>query len=360
MKTILVSLVSDQTIPNVQLIKEKIVDGYLFITTETMEKKGVSDWIINASGIEGKEIKKINVDPFDYDLIVKEVGSQINDTDLYLVNLTGGTKLMSLAINDLFKSVNSELFYLSGKSNYVKLFPDKIKPFFKFKSTLSLEEYLKSYGFNINSKSEPEVLFEITEKLFNYYLHSFSKETDILPLTQLLSKRGKKIAALTDFPEISPFLNRIGFKPFSENCLSKAETKYLTGDWFEEYFFHLIKNLNPSKVSDIGTGWFIEKNGVTNEFDILFIHNDNLHLIECKTFIWKDIEEKKSIIAETIYKADSLKNKLGLFANTSIVTLSELTSPLLKEHLERAKESRVNVYGKEDLLDLTQLFNKLI
>lgn len=41
MKTLLISLVSDQTLPNVQLIKEfkKEVTDYLFISTEKMEKR---------------------------------------------------------------------------------------------------------------------------------------------------------------------------------------------------------------------------------------------------------------------------------------------------------------------------------
>lgn len=42
-KTILISLISDQTLPNIQLIKEvKVINNdcdYLMITTESMEKK---------------------------------------------------------------------------------------------------------------------------------------------------------------------------------------------------------------------------------------------------------------------------------------------------------------------------------
>jgi hypothetical protein len=40
MKTILVSLISDQTIPNLQFIKEKQVDEYIFLTTKVMIKQG--------------------------------------------------------------------------------------------------------------------------------------------------------------------------------------------------------------------------------------------------------------------------------------------------------------------------------
>ena len=102
------------------------------------------------------------------------------------------------------------------------------------------------------------------------------------------------------------------------------------------------------------------KNGIPNEFDILYIIEDQLNIIECKTFIWKDSEETQTIIGETIYKADSLKNKLGLFAKTSIVTLSDLSSSRLKEHLQRAKENRVAVYGKADLLNIKETIKNLL
>jgi hypothetical protein len=37
MANILVSLISDQAIPNLEMIKEKPVDAYLFILTEQMK-----------------------------------------------------------------------------------------------------------------------------------------------------------------------------------------------------------------------------------------------------------------------------------------------------------------------------------
>lgn len=360
MKKILVSLVGNETIPNVQFIKQQKVDSYLFVTTEQMEYKGISDWIIDATGIEHQEIKKIIVDPFDYDSIIHSIKSNIDNDTFYIVNLTGGTKLMSLSISDFFKTLNAELFYLTGECKFVCLYPQIKKSIKNIDKKLTLEEYLKAYGFKINSKSEPFVPLKVTQQIFNYFLNSFSKETDILPLQLLFFNRGKNISNLSDFTELVLFLNRIGYTPVSDNVLNKKETKYLTGDWFEEYLYFQIKQLESSSISDIGTGWVIEKNGVNNEFDILYLYNDNLRLIECKTSIWLDVDEKKSIINDSIYKADSLKNKLGLFANVSIVTLSDLTSLKLKSNIERALDSKIKVYGKDDFDEINQLLNKLI
>ena len=360
MKTTLISLISDQTIPNVQFIKEKNdVDNYIFITSEDMERKGVTDWIINACNLNDKRISRIIVNPFSFDDIHSKTVAVLNDDDRYLVNLTGGTKIMSLAINDLLRDFNTEMFYLTGNKNYIKIFPGRNKPVFQLTEPLKIKDYLAAYGFEITT-STPTIPFEVTEKIAHYFLTSFNKETDVAPLSYLFSKRDKNIKSLSEQDGLKDYLDRIGYTTIVSDKLNKLETKYLTGDWYEEYIYQLILNQKDQNISDVATGCILMKNGVRNEYDILYLQNDNLKIIECKTFIWSNAEETKTIISDTIYKADSLKNKLGLFANTSIVTLSELTSTRLKDHLERAKENRINVLGKESFKSTELLLSKLI
>jgi hypothetical protein len=80
-----------------------------------------------------------------------------------------------------------------------------------------------------------------------------------------------------------------------------------------------------------------------------------LHILECKSSIYTNIDNTKNLISETIYKADSLRNKFGLFANTAIVTVSDLSSEKLESHLNRANASKVKVKGKQDFIDGTVL-----
>ncbi len=360
MKSILVSLISDQTIPNVQFIKEMIADEYLFITTEAMEKKGVLNWVLKATNIDLDKIHVITVAPFSYDDVYEVVEKSIQKDRKYLVNLTGGTKIMSLAVNDVFKSLNAEMYYIIGNKNYLKISPGNKAPILKLEKSISLSEYLIACGFEIKKQNDAEFSFETSAKIFHYFLNSFDKTKDLLPLSFLFSKRGKNVELIDQVEDLTEFLNRIGFETEKLNQLSKKETKYLTGDWFEEYFYYQLKELKSIQKEGIGTGWTIVKNGIPNEFDILYINEDQLNIIECKTFIWKDSEETQTIIGETIYKADSLKNKLGLFAKTSIVTLSDLSSSRLKEHLQRAKENKVAVYGKTELLDIEETIKKLL
>ena len=359
MKTILVSLISDQTIPNVQFIKEKIVDEYLFISSEAMEKKGILNWILKATNLDLEKIQVLTVSPFSYDDVYEVLEKSIQKDTKYLVNLTGGTKIMSLAVNDFFKSLNAEMYYLIGNKSYIKISPGIKTPILDLKKKISLSEYLIACGFEIKKQSDAEFSFETSTKIFHYFLNSFDKTKDILPLSFLYSKRGKNIESVNQIEYLTEYLKRIGFETEKSNQLSKKETKYLTGDWFEEYFYHQLKQLKSIQIDGVGTGWTIVKNGIPNEFDILFITEDQLNIIECKTFIWKDSEETQTIIGETIYKADSLKNKLGLFAKTSIVTLSDLSSSRLKDHLQRAQENKISIYGKTELLQLNNTLKKL-
>ena len=360
MKTVLVSLLSDQTIPNVQFIKEKLVDEYLFISTEEMEKKGILNWISKATNIEPDKLKKIIVSPFSYDEVYSEIEKVLDFSVKYIVNLTGGTKIMTLAVNDVFKSHNAEMYYLIGNKNYLKISPGIKAPILKLEKNISLSEYLIACGFEIEKQSAAEFSFEASNSLFHYFLNSFNKEVDLNILNSLRENyRGKNLANISEIEGLKGFIERVGFFPSKENYLNKKETKYLTGDWFEEYVYHQLNKLKSIKNDAIGTGWAVVKNGIMNEFDILYVIDDKLNIIECKTFIWKDSEETKTIIGETIYKADSLKNKLGLFANTSIITLSDLSSIQLKKHLERAKVNNIDIYGKTDLLQLDVTLKKL-
>jgi uncharacterized protein YuzE len=349
MKTILVSLISDQTIPNLQLIKEKNVDGYLFVSTEAMNKKGTLEWLLLASKIdETKPVTVINVNAFSYDDIEAQLSAAVNDEDHYIVNLTGGTKIMSLAVNDFFKDINAEMYYLTGANDYIKIFPGRTKPTFELQTKITLEEYLVAYGFSIGAKSTPIKPIVTTKNILDYFLDKITKE-DFLVLENVrvnFRSKKKKINDLEKIAGLKELMERLQFDFVTPNCLNENEVKYLTGEWLEEYVYHVVKEKYNLSDDQIGMGWFIEKETVKNEFDVLYIQNNQIKTIECKTSIYLDLEEKRTIIGETIYKSDSLKNKFGLFASTTILTASDLKN-VKQNDLNRADANRIKVLGKE-------------
>ena len=126
--------------------------------------------------------------------------------------------------------------------------------------------------------------------------------------------------SMIPIPNLSRFLNYIKFIPSEKGVLQHHELDYLTGGWFEEYVYYLIKQcVNPD---DIAIGVRID--GCTeirhdNELDVCFIKNNQLFVIECKSGI-----SSESMFNEIVYKVSALKEVLlGLDCHSYIFSLKK-------------------------------------
>ena len=126
--------------------------------------------------------------------------------------------------------------------------------------------------------------------------------------------------SMVPIPNLSKFLNYIQFTPAEKGILQHHELDYLTGGWFEEYVYYLIKNnIHPD---DMAIGVHID--GITeikhnNELDVCFIKNNQLYVIECKSGIASD-----SMFNEIVYKVSALKEVLlGVACHSYIFSLKK-------------------------------------
>lgn len=359
MKTLLISLVSDQTVPNVQLINEfkNEYTDYQFITTKAMEAKGCRKWIEAAAKISCKG-EPIEVNEFSYDDIQQKLNSF--DFSIYeklIINLTGGTKVMTLAAHDFFKDEEgAHIYYVTGiDKKYIKVFPGKRKVEFKINYSLSVEEYLIAYGFNVKKSEVSQVNKDVTEKIFSMYIDkSIYNYWETINQLRSFRSKGVKSDAMND--NISELINRMGLIPQKSGVLNAEEVKFMTGEWFEQYIYNKVKEdfgLDESKIlmgvklnkevkdnESITVKKLLQTDDVQqakpdNEIDVIFMFNGNIYIIECKSSIIdvKEVEIEKNgqitkkmkednILGETIYKSDSIKNKFGLFAKSYICTLT--------------------------------------
>jgi hypothetical protein len=353
MSTVLVSLVSDQTIPNIEFIREKAgeTDQYLFISTRAMEQRGIKQWILDTVKIpDNKPVHVIEVDPFSFSDIEQKLQSGTEDEDKYLVNLTGGTKVMSLAVYEFFKGMNAEMYYLIGNGKIMKVHPGKNRQSTDINSRITLRDYFTAYGFIIRKVGKPLTSNSASlSQMLDYHLNKFDDNIDARPLSEIRNNRGRVNMPLTR--DVLEYLNRIGYTPKQDEILDEEEIKFLTGEWLEEYFYHLIRDSFNISTDNLGLGLNIVKNNKPNELDVVLINNNRIFIFECKTSIYTNKERKENILANTIYKSDSLRNKFGLLATTTIVTLSDLNHERLKDHLGRAEASNVNFIGHADFVN---------
>jgi hypothetical protein len=369
MSQVLVSLVSKQTIPNVLFIKEmedKLkgdIEKYVFITTELMEKKGKTDSIISATHIPREKTRIIKVIEDSMENIENQLRNfaknELHDEDKCIINLTGGTKIMSIGIYTFFKERESIIYYLPiGKNIYKQIFPYREEKDNILDYRISLNNYLKSYGIHSHYRNELLKEKEYTRKFYRAFLQN---DLDPESIERLRKERNRKKVLLAE--EMKLFLEEIQFELENEKFINKKEINYITGGWFEEYGYSLVREYIPLKDDEIGLTVHISHDGTQNEFDIVIVHENVLTIIECKTSL---NDNGKNLLNDTLYKLSALNKELGLRVNSYLFTLDENLRDE-KGEIKPDCQNRADLLGislidrvfLEDEKELKNLFDKI-
>ena len=135
----------------------------------------------------------------------------------------------------------------------------------------------------------------------------------------------------------------------------RANRFYLHGGWLEEYVFNTVADMQLAGMDsqlNVGIEWNADVTGrkrTTNELDVLFTHQNRLHVISCKT---SRLDEETSEGRGALYELDSLHTSAGgLFARAMLVSFHKL-----KEHdARRAKDMRITVVEGDDIRRLREI-----
>lgn len=369
MAKVLVSLVSDQTIPNVEFINEhkNQIEKYIFISTEFMEKptKERTNCIIRGSNITGIEPLIITVKEDSISDIYKQLDAKINNNDDFVINLTGGTKMMSLAVFLYFKDITDQIYYKPIRSDMI-LSVKNDKKYKSVKSQITVFDYLSSYGVNSKAKSEFQNS-NITNKIFKSYLEGSIdfKALEILRINYRSKKDSYKIKSIEQtfdddlrIENLAEFMHDLGFKNKTDDdsIITKEEINFLTGGWYEEFTYNYIKEKLGLDDEHIKLGVNLEKSDyvLNNDLDVVFTFNNNLYVVECKTAMSINGKISTSLFNETIYKASALRAKFGLNVKNLLFTLSNMTHPNI-DYIDRAKVMNIDLYERKFFLDLSKL-----
>jgi len=364
MSKILISLLSEETINNVLLIKElKEIDSYIYILTEKLQTKNVENWIIKASQIsQNKTIQNIIVNENDFCEIEQKLNLlEFNDSDELFVNITAGNKITTLVVYEFFKNLGAKIYYVDVEKNQqIKIFPKSKNKIYDLKTELNVREYLLSCGFETKNAGQTSQTYEVSQKTFDFFSPFFEPGKEKSPfadiITELQAFRSKKQMKISEISGLQEMLNLMKFTNVKTEELNKDEIIYLTGGWFEEYVYNKIKQELNLSDEFITTGLNVEKNGVPNEFDVVFAYKNKIFTIECKTSVYYyEGDKKRTTIGDFVYKCDSLQSELGLFPVAAIATLSALKdqngniNQIAQTHCKRAELYNVKILAFAEL-----------
>lgn len=317
MSTILVSILSKHTLPNYLFIKEMEgkYDELVFITTPEADKDNRDMQMEHALGIEERTAVYISVDGNDYRKALDDLKAwQVRTGDKYIVNLTGGTKMMSLAVHDFFAAFDTSFFYVPiGKNTYYNLEIGEWKPI-SYRATL--KDYFSLYGINYECIKEQD------------FGHSKKEAYDI-------------------FEQVRH--NKFRLPAFLWNA-QEAPTadlrKYYAGEWFEQFTYFKLKEALALDNDDIALSLKIYRKtsdpNNDNELDVAFMYENILHVVECKVSMYGGPgRSPRDVVEEYLYKLAAISKDFGLQVKSYLFTLHKMRSFSSQERQSFSKRCRI-------------------
>ncbi len=379
-----VLLVSDQPIPNfIPILNDELKPkSVTLVVSDKMRTK--AEWL-------KREIRKQQVEVLD-DILIGDRESDIAAVQNRLLewageheelltestlNITGGTKPMAIAAQELFRSEQRPVFYLDIQSDTASWIADgkKPRPSVQLRNSPTLAQFfglmgMAMVGGDFKSQLENEkwryFCDEIAQNVREYasalgglncLASDAERNRELLFNPREQEFRLPKWADLVEMLSAHELIrsNRNGKKEF----VSPDARRFCNGIWLEHYVFTLLKEfgfnkkraLMNVKVRRESTGL----SSIENEFDAVVLHKNTCYIVECKTRNMKPSKKNAHVdIGDSaVYKLAELSSELGLRATGILVSAREVR----KEDKDRAKYRNVKVFS--DLTTLKEDFAKV-
>ena len=361
MQKTIVCTIEEEVIMNYLFIKELYQDGdkVLLITQYQLNHlveryRQLFQYINNIDVIS---LDKDGDEDF-WDIICKTIRDNLlqRGEENYYVNLSSGTRLMSIAVQQVFDKFNSKFFFMPLDRNVIihSQIDDNNENnddiLSQINHKVSVAEYMKINGVS-SHQSEPSLPEAYAEQFFGYFTGGHFTNNDFDILEDLRELRNKTIE-VSSINGLDKFLRFINFPQQMDDKLTDTEVQYLTGGWFEEYIYYLMKEtIAPD---DIAMSVRIQRQGseFQNELDVVFTLKNRLYAIECKTGVGK-----RSLYNQIVYKACALKEALlGIRSYSYIFSLNEDH----RQSLERTARNMGIFFCDREFAEDKDRFRKLL
>lgn len=320
--TILLCLLSDQHVPNLLSVHHFKPDQLVLVESDGMQSKGVATHFLGA-------LKKGGLD-YDSRHHVQRVASEDDLAHVtatlqdswdrhpsgdWIANLTGGTKPMSIATHEFFKTRGCRLVYTNSRQ------PERIIDLTTglgktCDHRLSVDEFVTGYGFHLAKPADEllEARQRAEQPLWKHtanILASHASGRDVLALDEAEREKARKKgitlpAERFAFP--SPDVRSMWVDGAATRSLTKYEGEFLTGGWLEVFCYNLLsRHADALALWDVSLGQSIGHKDLSNEIDVCFMHKQGLAMVECKS---GSQEHDLSRGMDTLFKVEAVAKQL--------------------------------------------------
>ncbi|MBC7079569.1 MAG: DUF1887 family protein [Methanothrix sp.] len=377
-------LISEQHVPNLLGVHELRPDLLVLLETEGMKRREAANRFLKALAIGGQDYLTRN------EIVPLEDGDSIEETERalkgvyeryrdaeWIVNITGGTKPMSIGAYGFFRQKkNARIIYVSA-SDQSRALDFSGGADIPLSHRISVAEFLAGYGFDVLNYSKIRENEGRSERWLGLAaeIAARSQNGAILGLLANLSRisnerrgrdRGLKISESDGLFLNDGHLREMIASSFGLACdgghftgaLDKYAVRFLTGGWLEVFTWGLLRGLD--RVWDVHLGLQIgmKNEKLQNDLDVVFMTDQSLRIVECKS----GGQEHDREGSDTLYKIEAIRKQLGaLRVRSYLVTTSDNVidseTGNIKEHLEdRSRLYECNIVKPEDVRSLAQMY----
>ena len=372
-----VCLVSDQAAPNLLPILDsefKPQKAVFVVSTkdEIKEKANSLKLAFKQNDIDVDILELSN--EFDFQSMETELFDLLSsyENENIALNVTGGTKLMAIAAQNVFSGVKP-IFYINTNKEeiiFISKENDKHIPVQKLNTKTLINTYLSSYGVSV-LKNKDDFNFYKLGVFTERFVRRQEDYKDIISKLNLLAFNASNSKLETNFTNYSNDLKLILEDLADEGLVrlngdivdfkNEQTRSFLNGNWLE-YFTYKQAN----GIADvIDADWNVEvvnskyeknKVGVNNELDVIFMAKNKCHIIECKTINFENTENKDKL-QSYLDKLNSLKGYGGSLTKVCLVSFYAIPQNI-KRRAEKDNIEIIDDYRIKNLKERIQSWIK--
>ena len=343
-------LVSKQNMANLGPIERYQPNEVVLFVTEPMKDTATSLEDSIKMGSRGVKISKVDIPSAnDMDNCIEVISEVLEkyDVDDVAVNVTGGTKIMSMAASVAACMAGAKAFYLEISENKISLIDifsgSNAMESHVLNNNPKLKPLLTTHGVKVVS-SKPMGSLSLEESEVITRILKIESMKDAIPrLNQLAVIAKEQNSMVVEVPPMSGDLkakfdtlcdefskiNRLEVVGRKIKFASEEDRFFVAGGWLERLVFNELSAMRLSPVGNLTI-----MGDVKNEIDAAFVYDGGLHIVECKTCNMSETQFAHPVI-DKLY---NLKDIGGEKTKLLLVSYQELHQASLNKAIGKGIE----------------------
>jgi Domain of unknown function (DUF1887) len=361
-------LVSAQATPNLIPVMDQTSAPHRVVLAVSTGMKQRAEWLLAVMRRHGVQVEILHVpDAYDFNGCWEIFSDWLTAQQCSVaLNVTGGTKVMAMAAQDVFREMKLPVFYINVENDSLLRLDRGEQPFI-LPTKIKLREYLESHGYTVDGEvKRPNISAEQrdlvgklayeSERLGGAFgrLNYLAKQAEVSLATPMLDAKDRDSRSLDELIGMFEQSGWLSIRDHQLHFENEAARQFVNGGWLEDLVYQSLAQLSPEfGFADYAIDLTVlAPDGKTrNQLDAAFLHRNTLHMIECKSAnLALSGKVDKSAGTEALYKLDGLRDMGGLRSKALLI---DYRGGLSDADKRRAEQMKLRIISGSQLRDLT-------